>query len=299
MVYTCRYLQFGDMSKPNGEAEEVPGFNEILCADQQVIPPIYKKIIDSAGDIWTLRFVSCSGKFYNAQSINSISHQSGDVVNAWYKKPGNGPTVLRVTPFLVREDGTEVFLAPNPGWLTFDEPGSAGNSIATNNLSKAEVTATVKTNLPECDEHDMYGSFSKGYIDHTVRKVVFREIFPYIYDTGQVTINGNLVTVNKNHTCFALAVYKQEISSWKEGLPETEAYVPREFEGDLVKDYLEWIIKHGPSSRNPLEWVIDNPRLLLKMNKEQLVKIHENITARIEEMKRTQETVKKQIENLD
>jgi hypothetical protein len=297
MVYTCQYLQFGDMSKPNGEAEKVPGFNEVLCADQQVIPPIYKQIIDSAGDIWNLRFVSCSGMFYNAKSIDSISHKSGDVVNAWYKKPGNGPTALRVTPFLVREDGTEVFLAPNPGWVTFDEQGASGNSIATNNLSKAEVTATVKTNLPECDEHDMYGSIGKGYIDHIVKKVVFREIFPYIYDMGQVKINGNLVTVNKNHTCFALAVYKQEISSWREGLPDTRV-LPREFERDLVKDYLEWIIEHGPSSRNPLEWVIDNPRRLLKMNKEQLVNIDGNITDRIEELKRTQLEVKKQIEKL-
>lgn len=298
MVYACRYLQFGDMSKPNGDAEQVPGFNQVLCADQQVIPPIYKKIIDSDGYTWNLRFVSCSGMFYDANSINTISHQSGDLVNAWYKKKGPGLTVLRVTPFLVREDGTEIFLRPNPGWVTFDEQGSSGDWIVTDNLSKP-VTATVKTNLPECDEHDMFGSRSKGYIDHTVKKVVFTQIFPYYCDeANQVKVTGNQVTVNEKHTCLAIAVYKQQISSWREGLPDTRV-LPPEFEGDLVKDYLEWIIKHGPSSRNPLEWIIDNPRLLLKLNKEQLVNIDGNITERIEELKRTQVDVKKQIENLD
>ncbi len=230
MSCICRYVQWGK-TDPSDEMSWVPAspksddpnkqnrYYPIECEIHEdektpVKPPLYLKLLgpDGDNDIWYLQFVSSLGSFYQVSDvINGITPHDGDVFNAWYAKGGDGDHVLALTPFVWNEeDGTEGFLKTTKPFVDFNVPPTVpgGSVVDTDKMQTQEVTATVHASLPEFENYRMGGASTSNsiIIKTSTTEVVFEKIFVYM---GNGQLNENIVTVEKNTSCFALAIFRK------------------------------------------------------------------------------------------
>lgn len=226
MSYICQYIQWNKADSsdekswvpappksddPNNQAAYKP----IVCDQSQKIPPIFLVLLGPDGDtdFWDLQFVSCFGMFYKKSSVidNTIPTHDGDIINAWYIKRGpNGHHYLALTPFISNEEGTEGFLKTTKPFVDFTVPPTvAGGSVVnTDTMQAQEVTATVHSSLPEFDKSDFksHASSTAVFTEVYLTKAIFDQIFVY---SGIDQPQGDKITVEKNTSCLALAIFRK------------------------------------------------------------------------------------------
>lgn len=202
MLYTCRSLQFGDNHK------RVPGYEEDFMLSNQPSAPIKENLVGLHTDsLWDLVFSYESGKFYPAGA--NVPARDGVLIKAWYSQGGHAPHSLVLTPFIIAEGETGFVQSSN--FVDFSEVPTSGNSVNTDTVAHAAVTAVVRSELSEYEKLDVSTSSTKHSVIVTTKitRAVFDRIFVYAGASIPVL---NTVTVPKGGSCFALAVFKKVTS---------------------------------------------------------------------------------------
>nr|WP_321403320.1 hypothetical protein [uncultured Desulfobacter sp.] len=206
MVYTCRSLQFGDNQK------RVPGYEADFMLSNQPNAPIKEKCVDLYTDnLWDLVFSYESGMFYPAGE--NVPAKDGAVINSWYSQGCDGPHCLMVTPFIIADDETGFVQVSD--FVDFSAPATTENSVNTDTVEKATVTAVVRSELSEYEKLEVSTASTNYSVIITTKttRAVFDRIF--VYAGAGIPID-NTVTVPKGQGCFALAVFKKVTSSSSE-----------------------------------------------------------------------------------
>ena len=208
MSYTNKYLQFGSNQL------RVPGYEDDLILNNKPFSPVPKKLVDpGTSDLWDLIFSYEAGGFYLPN--NKVPGVDGATIESWYNKEGGGPggfDVLALTPFVVDEKTHAGSFAQATHFVDFSQPTPSDNSINTDTIVTPTVTATVHQSLPEYSKLSIttHATSHSIIITTTTTAATFDKIFVYAGNNSPV---GNEITVAKNHTCLALAVYKLTTSS--------------------------------------------------------------------------------------
>jgi len=203
MVYTCRSLQFGENLK------SVPGYEEDIMLSNQPHAPIKEKLVDLDTDSrWDLVLSYASGVFYHAGE--KVPAKDGAVIKSWYAQGGGTPHCLMVTPFIIAEDETGFVHGSN--FVDFSEPVTSENSVDTDGIDNASVTAVVRSELSEYETVEVSTASTNCTVTITTKttRAVFDRIFVY---TGAGIPIDNTVTVPKGEGCCVLAVFKEVTSS--------------------------------------------------------------------------------------
>lgn len=220
MAYKIQILEFNTKSVP------VPGYSDASYDNSQTVPIILKHVPDINGKIWSLVFISCSGNFYplkllfpnnNTFPVNITIHD-GDIIKAWYCEDGASDNNLSIYPFdgLSDEffDAGELFVDFSPD--SSDQNVEINTNVSawydTDTMQSQEVTATVHADLPNSRKLDFkhYGTSTSVIIKIIDTQVLLDNIFIF-YGDDQLT--GNSITIKKNTTCQALAVFKKNVTT--------------------------------------------------------------------------------------
>ena len=204
MTYISEYLQFGENQK------RVPGYEEDLQLNNKPYDPVPKKLVepDPSTAQWGLMFSFESGAFYAKDA--KVPGQDGAVIKSWYAQGGPGPHLLVLTPFIV--GGSNEGFAQVSKFVDFSETSIDDHTVNTDTIKAASVIATVHAELPEYAKFKVSTQSTSHsiIITTTNTNTVFDRIFVY-YGNGSVI--NNTLTVAKAHTVFALAVFKEVVSS--------------------------------------------------------------------------------------
>ncbi|MBN1647856.1 MAG: hypothetical protein JW874_07475 [Spirochaetales bacterium] len=241
MSYTCQYLQFGS------NQNRVPGYEEDLSLNNMPNAPIPMNLVDSSyppgpieDALWSLVFSYENGNFYRTDQ--EVPGQDGAVIKSWYAKGGGGENhYLSIRPFITGEGE----FAEASGFIIFrsgNKQLEGDYSVCTDHLPTKYVTAEIARELPgfETIKVSVHSTNNAIITKMTVTKAVFDHFFIY---AGEGTVDDNMLKVESETSCYALAVYKIEISTTT---TETGTYqIPRIPEtewpmliGDLVKDII-------------------------------------------------------------
>lgn len=207
MSYTCQFLQFGS------NTSRVPGYEVDLIADNKPNAPIPKKLVNPNNDnLWDLVFSYDSGGFYPASA--KVPGINNTTIQSWYNKEGGGggPHALVFTPFVINESGSGGAFVQTTDFVDFSQTTPNDNWINTDTITGASVTATVHQDLPEFGKFSIatHATSHSIVITTTTTYVGFDSIFVY---AGNNIPAGNTLTVQKAHSCLALAVFKKTTSS--------------------------------------------------------------------------------------
>lgn len=228
MTYTIEILKF------NTNSERVSGYGDASYDEMQTkTPPIFKQIIDDQENVWYLIFVSCSGNLCSKSTLwpdekktfpTNITADDGDIIKAWYSTGGNGHNNLSIYPFIIGGDSGEFF---DTGELFVDfaphhSKGTAGEIVDTTHawydtdtMQQDNVTATVHTDLSKFRKADLkqYSSSTSVVVEIHSTLVFLNKVF-VLYGTDLP--QNNSITVNKNKTCLALAVFTKIVTTGSE-----------------------------------------------------------------------------------
>jgi hypothetical protein len=205
MSYTLQRLQLGDNNK------RVPGHEEDLILSNNPVP-VDLKLFDPKKDgldgLWGLVFSYESGAFYLPG--DSIPGLSGATVKSWYAQGGPGPHMLSFSAFIT--GGADEGYIQTSKFVDFSETPTTDSSINTDTITHPTVTATVHSELPEYEKMEVstHATSHSIIITSTTTRVVFDKIFVYLGSSMPV---NNTITVAKNQTCLALAVFKKVTNS--------------------------------------------------------------------------------------
>lgn len=279
MSYTCRFLQFGT------KQTRVPGYETDLVLDDAMYPaPTYQNLYDKTATLWGLQFSSCSGTFYLATA--AVPGHQGDIINSWYATGGGNGHYLVVTPFIIRADGTEGF-DPVGTFVDFDVPSASVNSVDTDQIPKASVTATVHAELPEYEHLDIstHATSHSVIITTTTTQVIFDQIFVY---AGKIQPQGNKLVVPKGVGCFALAVFKERKSVTSKEISTIQWPRIPKWEWPMIVNeiVLEAITKGRGEILEHL-----SPKLITEMEPELLRKALGSIGKRVDDLERIKSVI--------
>lgn len=206
MSYICQYLQFGDNEK------EVPGYDELTLSSEELIAPVYKTLVDPAtNELWSLSFsyrIDSSGPSF-IPSNQEVPGGENVVIKSWYIKQGGngGPHFFTLVPF--KEASNDAGFLENTAVCTFSEPGATGNTINTDIILHATVTAEIreKLGLTKLGFHSRNDGF---FMDIT--STDFNDVELLMPGAGTVVLN-NTVTVKKGQSCLALVVFREHTTT--------------------------------------------------------------------------------------
>jgi len=223
MAYKIQILEFNTKSVP------VPGYSDASYDNSQTIPIILKHVLDINGKIWSLVFISSSGNFYplkllypnnNTFPVN-INVHDGDIIKAWYCEDGICDNNLSIYPFdgLSDEffDAEELFVDFSPD--SQDPKVEINTTVSawydTDTMQSQEVIATVHADLPNSRKLDFkqHSTSTSVIIKISDTQVLLDNIFIFYGDRQPI---GNSITVKKNTTCQALAVFKKHVTTGSE-----------------------------------------------------------------------------------
>jgi hypothetical protein len=218
-----------------------------------------------------------SGAFYRRDA--NVPGLDTAVIKSWFTKPGPpGPHSLTLTPFIFGED--DGGFAPASTFVDFSAPPSGDNWINTDTIKGSSVTATVHADLPEYQTVDFQttGTNTAIYITTITTRVVFDQIFVYFGSSIPV---GNSITVSKGQSCFALAVFKKEVSKATNHI-DTHQWprIPKWEWPMIISEIIKAVGVKG--SGEVFEYM--SPKLIAKAQPEELKQAVASISKRIEEL---------------
>jgi len=243
--------------------------------------------------IWELSFVSLSGKVYSANAVLNGQlppRNNGDVVNAWYWRHTEGPSGspgFSLLPFVLREDGKDGFITPTENFADWTvEPIDYVHVKTTD----TDVTAAVHNKL--FPDSILRMKVRKGGPGYDIMYITwlytdFNEVL--VYGGNCKALVNNVITVAKNTSCFALAVFKESEKEypdgripWAKGKEEWMEIMPRVWQAVIenkhgeVYEYvsLEQLTRMDPSLLKKAPNLIDQRIALLQ-------KLKSSITAAI------------------
>lgn len=244
MSYTYECLQLGSNDK------RVPGYEDLVLASPpylfptggsivsgglKLLPhvPVKNKLLDLTVNpsapgyptIWNLVFTYDGlGGFYPVGKFVPAPMTDKAVAKSWYVLDSHGgPDSLVFTPFLIRQDGSSLY-ATASNFVDFNDGGhiTTGSSINTDTLVSSSVTATVHDTLPEYSkvQFSTHAQNQGITITTTITNAKFDKIFVYSAPGSEV-VNGNQVIVQKGNSCYALAVFRETITSFSKFVSTT------------------------------------------------------------------------------
>lgn len=205
--YTNQRLQFGSQIR-------VPGYEvDLQLANPSPAPVALKLVVPATNILWDLIFSYESGNFYLAdQAVPGIDKA---IIQSWYNQEGSipgGNNALILHPFVIDDTGESSGFSQATHFVDFSQPTPTDNFINTDTIASASVTATVHQELPEYADITIATQATSHSLIITTTKTqaVFDKIFVLWGDNIPV---GNTLTVQKNQSCQALAIFKKTSSS--------------------------------------------------------------------------------------
>jgi hypothetical protein len=200
--YKMQALQFGSNNL------KVPGHTVDIIAENQPAP-VPGKIADPASGVWDLVFSFEAGGFFLA--TDTVPGIDGATIQSWYSKEGvphPGPNGLSVIPFIVDPTGADSGFATAAHYVDFSQPTPTDGWINTDTIATPTVVATAHAELPEYAKLSIasHATSHSIIITTTTTHAVFDKFFVY---SGGVSPVGNTLTVAKNTSAQALAIYKK------------------------------------------------------------------------------------------